>query len=286
MTETTQRILVAVAGIPLAIGVVYLGGWVLAILTVVVTLLAALEFYHLCEKKGAQPLPILGGALAASFVFAAALRPDEGPVGFELIFILGMLIVATAAIWLRGVEGQPLLAVSTTLMGAGYAGALLSFGLFLRHLPGSGDALHGTLLLCAPLVLTWTSDTSAFFVGRRFGRHRLIPRVSPGKTVEGAIGALVGGLVVGWGYAYVLEPFATYRITPLEGAMLGLLISVVAQVGDLVESMIKRDAAVKDSGSLLPGHGGVLDRFDSLLYTLPVAYFFFRYAIGPFHGGG
>lgn len=286
MTETTQRVLVAAVGIPLAIGVVFVGGWALAALVAVIAILAALEFYRLSELKGAEPMPILGAVLAAAFVALAALRIEAGPPAFGALVIVATLAVATVAIWARGIEGQPILSISTTLTGAVYTGGLLTFGLFLRHLPDHDGALHGTAIVCAPLLLTWTSDTFAYFVGRRFGKHKLIPRVSPGKTVEGAVGAVVGSVLVGIGYSMLLASFASYRTTPLEGALLGLLVSVVAQVGDLAESLFKRDAGVKDSGTLLPGHGGALDRFDSLLFTLPIAYYFFRYWVGPIAVGG
>jgi phosphatidate cytidylyltransferase len=285
VTETTQRVLVAAVGIPLAVGVVFIGGWALGVLLAAIAVLAALEFFRMAAAKGALPLRVLGAGIAALFVVVAAIQPGAGPVAFGTLVTLALLSIASAAIWTRGVEGQPLLSISTTVTGAIYAG-LLSFGLFLRHLPGNEGAWHGTALVFAPVLLTWTSDTFAYFVGRRWGRNKLIPRVSPGKTVEGAIGAVVGSLLVAIAYAQVLAQFSTYRPTILQAAVLGLVISVVAQVGDLAESLLKRDAGVKDSGTLLPGHGGALDRFDSLLFTLPVAYFFLRYWVGPFLVGG
>lgn len=280
MTETTQRVVVAAVGIPLAVGAVFLGGWVLAALLVAIAVLGTLEFYRMAEHREARPLPYLGAATAAGFVVLAALNPDAGPAGYGVLVTVATLGIATVAIWTRGVEGQPLLSVSTTLTGAVYAGALLSFGIFLRHLPGNQGALHGTALVFAPVLLTWTSDTFAYFVGRRWGTRKLIPRVSPGKTVQGAIGAVVGSVLVGAAYSLVLQSFGSYRTTLLQAAFLGLVVSVAAQVGDLAESLLKRDAGVKDSGKLLPGHGGALDRFDSLLFTLPLAYFFFRYWVG------
>jgi phosphatidate cytidylyltransferase len=281
-SETTQRLLVAAAGIPIAIGAVYLGGWVLAALLAVLATLAALEFFRMAEMRQVMALRLLGGTMAAGFVVLAAGAPSLGPngVGFALLIVVGLLLCTISAIWERGVEGQPLLAVSTTLTGAIYTGALLSFGLFLRHLPLHEGALHGTVLVLFPVVLTWSSDTFAYFAGRRWGTRKLIPRVSPGKTVQGAIGAVVGTVLVAVLYTFLLARFPTYRIGIVEAVLFGLLISVAAQVGDLVESLFKRDAGVKDSGTLFPGHGGALDRLDSLLFTLPVAYLFFRYVVG------
>ncbi|HET8656923.1 MAG TPA: phosphatidate cytidylyltransferase [Longimicrobiaceae bacterium] len=287
MSETTQRVIVAAIGIPVAVVVVFLGGWVLAALLVVLSVLSALEFYRMAARKGAEPMRALGATLAGAFVVvAAASLPDLGtPAGFGLLVTLATLAVTAYAIWDRGVEGQPLLSISTTLTGALYTGGLLSFGLFLRHLPGIVDAWHGTALVFAPILLTWTSDTCAYFVGRAWGTRKLIPRVSPGKTVQGAIGAMVGSIVIALLYSRVLDRFPTYRLSLTQAAVFGLYISVVAQVGDLVESLLKRDAGVKDSGTLLPGHGGALDRFDSLLFTLPLAYLFLRHWVGLVGGG-
>ena len=282
VSELGKRVGVAAVGIPIAVGVVYLGGWALAALLVAVSVLAALEFYRLVEQKQVAPLRWPGAALAALFVVAAALsEPGRELAGLGLLAVLGTLVLATAAIWMRGVEGQPLLSVSTTLAGSLYTGGLLSFGYLLRHLPGVDDPRHGAALVFAPLLLTWTSDTFAYFAGRMWGTRKLIPRVSPGKTVQGALGAVVGTVAVAVLYARLLDTFpGDYRMDLVVAALFGLLMSVAAQVGDLAESLLKRDAGVKDSGTLLPGHGGALDRFDSLLFTLPLAYFFFRLLAG------
>jgi phosphatidate cytidylyltransferase len=276
-SELAQRVLVALVGVPIAIGVVYLGGWVLAALLALVAVIAAYEFYRMAERKGARPLAVAGASLAGGFVGAAAVSGPGGELlGLAVVAVLGTLGLATAAIWARGVEGEPLLSVSTTLAGALYTGGLLSFGYLLRHLPGVDDPRHGAALVLAPVLLTWTSDTFAYFVGRRWGTRKLIPRVSPGKTVQGALGAVVGTVLVALLYARLLDAFPGYRMSLPVAALFGVLISVAAQVGDLAESLLKRDAGVKDSGTLLPGHGGALDRFDSLLFTLPLAYLFLR----------
>ena len=275
-SETGTRVAVAAIGIPITVGLIYLGGWALAGLLGVAAVLAAREFYAMAERTTARPLRLLGCGVAAGFVVLAALDPAAGPrqAGFGMLIAAALIAISTLAIWVRGVEGQPLLSISTTLTGAIYTGALLSFALFLRHLPGAVDARHGTALVLAPVLLTWTSDTFAYFTGRAWGTRKLIPRVSPGKTVQGAAGAVVGSMLVALAYAQLLDGFPVYHLGTLEALLFGLLISVTAQVGDLVESLLKRDVGVKDSGVLLPGHGGALDRFDSLFFTLPVAYFF------------
>lgn len=281
-SETTQRVAVAAVGIPLALAAVYAGRWVLGALLTLIAVIAALEFGRMAARKEGHPIRLLTAGGAAGFILLATLFPAGGAAGagFAGWTVLLVLVAATAAIWTRGVTGQPLLAISTTVFGAIYTGGLLAYGLFLRHLPGLQDPWHGTALLFAPVLLTWVSDTSAYFAGRQWGRRKLIPRVSPGKTVEGSLGALVGSVIAAAAYATLLSRFATYRISLPEAIGFGLLVSISAQVGDLAESLLKRDAGFKDSGALLPGHGGALDRFDSLLFTLPIAYVFYRYLVG------
>lgn len=280
-SETTKRVAVAAIGIPVAVSAVYAGRWILGALLTLIAVIAALEFRRMAARKEGHPLRLLMAGGAAGFVLLATLFPSGGAAGagFAGWTALLVLATATAAIWARGVTGQPLLAISTTVLGAVYTGGLLAYGLFLRHLPGVQGAWHGTALLFAPVLITWVSDTCAYFAGRRWGRRKLIPKVSPGKTVEGSIGALVGSVLAAAAYTVLLSRFPTYRITLIEAIGFGLMISVAAQVGDLAESLLKRDAGFKDSGALLPGHGGALDRFDSLLFTLPIAYAFFRYLV-------
>jgi phosphatidate cytidylyltransferase len=123
------------------------------------------------------------------------------------------------------------------------------------------------------MVLTWLTDSGAFFAGKAFGRRKLMPSVSPGKTWAGAIGGLGLSVIGSWGYVtFLLQPSAKLGLTWTGIVILGVVIGIVAQIGDLVESLLKRQAGVKDSSTLIPGHGGVLDRTDSLLFTLPVGY--------------
>jgi phosphatidate cytidylyltransferase len=280
-SETLTRTAVAAVGIPVALAAVYLGGWVLGGLLALCASLAVLELFRMSATRGAAPLAAAGVAGTAALVLAATFDPAAGLANPLLPGALVLLVLAatTASIWTHGVERQPLLSVSVTVFGAAYT-SLLLFGVLLRHLPGIESAWHGTFLLFAPVVLTWLSDTYAYFAGRAWGKRKLIPRVSPGKTVAGAVGAVVGTVPSALAYTWVLGHWTTYRPGWVEAAVFGLLVSVAAQVGDLVESLLKRDAGVKDSGRLLPGHGGALDRFDSLLFTLPLGYVFFRWVVG------
>jgi phosphatidate cytidylyltransferase len=280
--ETATRTAVAAVGIPIAVGAMYLGGWVLAVLLALCAVLATRELFRMAELKRAFPIGWVGMGGAALLIALAAVHPDRGvdsplPLAGAVVILLAAL---TAAIWQNGVAGEPLLSIAVTWMGATYP-ALLAFALFLRELPDTVGALHGTAILLFPVVLTWLSDTFAYFAGRMWGKKKLIPRVSPGKTVAGALGAVIGTPLTAVGYALFLQRFATWRPGLAEAAAFGLAVSIAAQVGDLAESLLKRDVGVKDSGKLLPGHGGALDRFDSLFFTLPLGYAFFVLLVGP-----
>jgi phosphatidate cytidylyltransferase len=187
--------------------------------------------------------------------------------------MLALLTLFAASIFVRGVHGKPLAAVAVTVIGVLYTGASIGFGYSLRHHSLVGTRMAGTALVLLPLLLTWASDTGAYFVGRAVGRRKLIPSVSPGKTVEGALGGLVLTVLICWAYTRgVLEPRAQVSMPLWAIVLFGAAISVAAQFGDLFESLLKREAGVKDSSGFIPGHGGFLDRFDSLFFVLPVAY--------------
>jgi len=282
-SELGKRVAVAAIGIPVALGIIYLGGWALAVLLAVIAALGAREYYRLARTRGVLPLEGIGAAGAAAFVLLAPAVPGFGALHwFATLFFV--LFVSAAAIWLRGVEGRPLESAATTITGALLAGATLSFAWALRDLPGSLDhprpALAGSALLAFPLAVTWINDTLAYFGGRALGRHKLIPRVSPGKTVEGAISGLAGGVLAAVLWSGVVLRAVEIEVPTAAAVLAGIGLAVAAQIGDLAESLLKRDAGVKDSGALLPGHGGVLDRFDALYFTIPIAYVFFLMVLG------
>lgn len=272
----------AVVAAPAAIVVIYLGGLPLAILLAIAAGLGAWELYRMAQHAGIPALDAIGIPLAALvplLVHAHYLRLFTVPL--EVMALVPLLLL-TVAIWARGVAGKPLASAAVTVFGVMYVGTL-AFGYALRYHPYAAgrnpvgpdavDPAAGTAVVALPVLLTWASDTGAYFAGRAFGKRKLIPSVSPGKTVAGAIGGLVLSVVVCWAYAqWVLRPVALLGMTTLDAVLFGALVSVAAQVGDLAESLLKRDTGVKDSSHIIPGHGGVLDRFDSLLFVLPVAW--------------
>ena len=284
MSELTKRTLFALAAVPVALGIVYLGGPLLAALLSVMAGIGAWELFRMARARGIDAMDWVGIPFAAAVPWAVWATLD-GRIEIPLsVPAVAALVVLAAAIWERGIEGRPLAVVGVTLFGVLYTGVMLSFGLAIRYHefadPAGVAPASGTALVLLPMLLTWASDTGAYFFGRLFGRHKLIRAVSPGKTVEGAIGGLVLSVAVCWAYVHwVLAPWGHLALEPVGIVLFGILVSVAAQIGDLAESLLKRDAGVKDSSGIIPGHGGILDRFDSLLFVLPVAAMAFEWRL-------
>jgi phosphatidate cytidylyltransferase len=279
LSNLAARVVVAVVAIPAIIAAVYAGGAVFAIVLGVVAALAARELFEIAAQGGYTPLRRAGIAIA--FLLPLAVHFFRaGRFAPPVIALGAMVIVALliAALWRRPPDRHPLGAVATTLLGVCYTGLLLSFAYALRYHNYVVTARAGTALVLYPLVLTWISDTAGYFVGRALGRHKLMPSVSPGKTVEGAAGALAFTMLASWAYVrFALVPIASLGMRLWVALALGAAIGAAVQLGDLVESLLKREGGVKDSSHLLPGHGGVLDRIDGMLFALPVAYFLFTF---------
>ena len=272
MNELTRRILFALIGAPLTVGLIYAGGWIFTAALGAVAAIGAWELFRMAREGAAEPLDMAGISLAAII----PLLVHASYLGVYRVTLTDMVLVFLAllasVIWLRGVSRKPLVSFSVTLAGIIYA-ALVTYMYPLRYHDYAVGAVAGTVLVMFPITVTWATDTGAYAFGRMFGKHKLIPSVSPSKTVEGALGGLVLSLVGTWAYVVLLlKPFAHLSLTSSGIVALALAIGIVGQVGDLAESLLKRDAGVKDSSKLLPGHGGILDRFDSLLFVLPVAY--------------
>jgi phosphatidate cytidylyltransferase len=285
MSELTRRVLFAVVAAPVVLVILVAGGAPLAALLAVASAVAAWEFYRLARSAGNQPFDDIGIGLAgltplavhARYLGLYAVRPVD--------VLVVLLIVCTLALWMRGSQGQPMASLGVTVLGVLYTGCTLSFAYMLRYheyaLGGRQiviGSLHvpiaaGGALVGLPVILTWLTDIGAYTFGRLMGRRKLMPAVSPGKTVAGAVGGVATSIVATYLYVwFVLRPVAQLGLTPLGVIVFGLAVSVAAQAGDLFESLLKREAGVKDSSQLIPGHGGVLDRLDSLFFVLPVAY--------------
>lgn len=281
-SDVARRAGVAIVGIPLVLLALYLGGWILGALVAAVAGVAVHELYGLSRARGIRPFEIAGIAGSVALVLLATARPtvaDAAAPAAALVMLVALICLG-AAVWLRWPGGEPLAAVGATITGMVYVGGSLAFIPLLRGLPYTapgaltGNRWDATAFVLLPLLTTWANDTAAYFVGRAVGHRRLARDVSPAKSVEGAVAGLLAAMLVAVGVSWwSLSDLPFLAVHPLDAAWIGLLLGVAAQVGDLAESVLKREAGVKDSGRALPGHGGFLDRVDALLFAGPAAWF-------------
>ena len=247
---------------PIAILIVLPGGWWTLVGMFAVACWAAFEFSRLMSQGGHRPSLAFLVAVEAVFFLDAA-----WPVGQALQPALLAVMLVTISIQLfRKDLTQPTVDWALSLAGGVYFGWLLVHFVYVRQLPG------GLAWILSALLVTWACDSGAYFVGRAIGRHKLYPRLSPGKTWEGIAGGVGGGLLAGALVGCLSEHFLG-SIGLLPGVALGLMVSIVSPIGDLVISMMKREVGAKDSGSVIPGHGGVLDRTDSLLFVVTATFY-------------
>jgi phosphatidate cytidylyltransferase len=272
MSELAKRVVVALIIAPIAIAAAWFGDAALATLLSIVSGIAAWELCRMARGKGIETLDGLTiAAAAAAPLLSHATRLDVLRLP-AAAFATALLVLMTVVVFRRGLEERPLTAVSVSLFVVLYTGGMLSFAYDLRYHNYAVGRTSQSLLLLLPVLLTWASDVGAYFTGRLIGRTKLMPSVSPAKTVEGSLGGIVLSVAIGWLYVrYLLVPSGQLGLSPLGVVLFGVVIAVAAQLGDLFESLLKREAGVKDSSSLLPGHGGFLDRVDSVLFVLPVA---------------
>jgi len=257
-----QRIITAVVGVPLIILAVWFGDPWFSLLIAAVVLLGTFEFYHMPTNLNKRyPLTYFG----SSWAVVLALSPHYT----NILPIVITAPVVISLVWLLRLSPQEKAFYDWAWLVAGvfYLGWMLSYWVNLRILE------EGRGWICLAILTTFASDTGAFFIGRAWGKHKLAFAISPGKTWEGAIGGLLSAIIA----AVAISKIPILFPSSLEyqlAILLGFLVSLFAQLGDLVESLLKRNMGVKESGKLLPGHGGILDRFDSLIFVGPVVYYY------------
>lgn len=261
-TFDLRRLYTALLLIPTLYAVIrYLPPVACTVLAFLIGSLALYEFYRVCFRERANRL-LIGIGLATMAQWFASYH-FTGP-RIEYLFAGVVLALLLPLVMRKGLEHH-LVDSAITFLGVLYIGIALSYLIVLRSFPS------GEFLILFVLLITWAADTGAYYVGRTLGRHPLAPVISPKKTIEG----LVGGLVFAMTAAYLARswiPF--YTLTLVDSAVLGATVTIAGLAGDLVESALKRSVGVKDSGGLLPGHGGMLDRIDSLLFTGPTFYYY------------
>jgi len=270
-----QRIVVAAIAIPLVAGVVWLGGWVLAGVLAVLGVLGTREVYDFARRQGIEPLERTGWLAAAAIpVLAYWVKGSEIHWAEPALYLAAvwLMVVMTIAMGRRGPTGRPLTAIAVTIFGALYASGLLSFLIAIRH-GGVAVIRPGAyfLLTLFPLVITWICDTAAMATGSALGGPKLAPILSPKKTYSGAIGGMLGGVITALAVGQFVSNRQGWHFSDGQLLLFGLVVSMVGQIGDVAESLLKREVALKDSSSLIPGHGGVLDRLDSRYFVSPGA---------------
>lgn len=267
-----KRIATALVGIPVAVYVINYGQWLFGITVSFLALAAWHEYCVMVGRGGHYPsrlLGFIGVALVLGCAWIGNSQETVTVITFITLIVLGKTVFSYGKF--------SLVDAAFTLLGFLYIALPFSHLLLLRFLDpslsgGSSAGMSmGALFLWIAFIGTWASDTFAYLVGSKFGKVKLCPAISPGKTREGAIGGLLGSIlsVVIFGYIFHIELLHLF--------FMGLFVGLAAPFGDLVESSLKRFCCVKDSGKLLPGHGGVLDRFDSIMFTVPAVYYYIQF---------
>lgn len=281
--EVLTRVMSALVAIPIAVFLIFFpGGLPFAIAIGIIAIWGAHEYYVGVRRLGARPVEVLGLLAVALFV-VSALKYEPQQISSIFPAVLTLLFIISFCVELARPKRAPLVNVGATIFGAIYVGWLIMHLVVLRGTKGdivvagySSDA--GAWLVMMAFICTWASDTGAYFVGKFFGKRKIAPNLSPNKTLEGCIGgfagALASALIVGW----------VIHLPWYHALALGSLMGVLCQLGDLSESAIKREVGLKDFGHVLPGHGGVLDRMDSMLFTGPAMYYYVVLFLGAWKG--
>ncbi|MFH1784187.1 MAG: phosphatidate cytidylyltransferase [bacterium] len=260
-----KRIIVALIGIPLILFLIHIGGITFLLFVLIVMAMGLREFYSLIRKESLESLKVVGILSALYLGISTYMNVDT--VGLGLFVSVLIIILFLTRVYTKNIETSvPDIAV--TLLGVFYVGWLLSHLISLRQLPHFGREY--TFLV---FLTTWSIDNGAYVVGMTMGKHKAIPKISPKKSIEGIVGGLTGGIIAVLIAKWWFLPNLSYT----HSIGIGLLLGVMGQLGDLAESLIKREANVKDTGSFLPGHGGILDRFDSIFFTAPVLYYYIKF---------
>lgn len=254
-----KRLITVSVATPIVIAAVYWSAWSYFFLFLLIAVGAMLEFYKLAKRSGARPSSawgVLSGVLTYTLVFAYT----SGHIPSKFLYVLWPVITLVYPIELYKREATPFTNIAYTLLGIAYAGIPFA----LLHLIAFVQGTYHYEMVLGTLLVVWANDTGAYLVGSRLGKHKLFLRISPQKSWEGALGGAALAFIVSYGIAHYLS-------NPHWGLWLGIgsIIVVAGTYGDLVESMFKRSLHLKDSGEILPGHGGFLDRFDSFLLAIP-----------------
>jgi len=263
-----ERLFTVLVAVPIIFACTYFGGIWFFLLVSVLAAISINEFYNLMKKKGFNPYYTLGNffsLLIIILIHNTLKHPDWEPVS-SAILTAAIISCFCAGIFIRR-SAQATANISVTVLGILYVGWLFSYLVLLRALTDNG------IFLFFLMFAVWIADTLAYIVGKKIGKRQLSPYISPKKTVEGAIAGFVGAMIAAIAFGMLYEN-TLIPVNMMHYLLMGALIGVFAQISDISESIIKRDAGVKDSSNIVPGHGGVLDRMDSFIFTAPILYYY------------
>ncbi len=268
-----RRILVAAVAIPVALAAIRVGGWLLAVLVGGLGAVGAVEFYRMARLAGSWPLSGIGAGAAAVLPIVAYWAITGGAGSADVLLFGGPLLMMLTVLvaMARGPMSKPMASVAITFLGVVYPSGLLTFVVILRHGLDASTPWAATWLVLLPMILIWVGDSVAMTMGGILGGPRLWPGLSPKKTWSGSLSGTMSALVIAPVFGvFVLQRFSI-RMEAWQLVVFALAVSIMGQLGDLAESLFKREAGVKDSGKFFSEHGGVLDRLDALYWGLPVA---------------
>ena len=262
MNNFFKRTLTAGGFVAVLLGCTYYSQISFSILFFIITIIGVWEFYSLAEKGDSKPQKITGTVVAAVF-FVSNVLVSKGIVNHSLLFLNIPLLFLIFIAELYTKSKDPFSNIGYTLLGIVYVAVPFSLLNYILTYTGT----YSYELLFGIFFILWSNDTGAYLAGSAFGKNKLFPRISPGKSWEGSIGGAIASFIV----AYIISGWYT-SITKIDWVIIAAILIVIGTLGDLVESLYKRSLNVKDSGTLLPGHGGILDRFDSLLMAIPFVF--------------
>ncbi|MGE5430143.1 MAG: phosphatidate cytidylyltransferase [Syntrophomonadaceae bacterium] len=266
--NTATRIIVSVAAIPLILLACYFGSHFFLLFIAAIGAAAFWEFSHMARNKNAFALDALGLIAVLLIITNAYYRFMD----FKMLVYFVVVLLLVYELFRN--KSSAIFNLGTTLLGIFYiglfSGSMIEIREYFPH-----DYKEGGILMISILVAIWVCDSAAFFAGSALGKHKLFPRVSPKKSWEGAIAGFIAAVIA----MIVMKILFLHPLSVADSAVIGLVVGTIGQIGDLTESLIKRDAGVKDSSNIIPGHGGIFDRFDSLLLSSPVVYLYLVYFV-------
>lgn len=257
-----KRTVTTIVVVPLIFLAILCRGFPFYIVVLIIALLGLRELYSIAHKQGYKVSYILGSILTSYFILILVCDIYSLNYYIKNIFITFFLILYLIFQLFKKNYSKVLAEISITIFGSIYLGYLFSFIIKIKDLP------NGNYYLISLLIITWANDVGAYLIGAKLGKNKIFPKISPKKTIEGSI----GGIAFSVAAAFFLKNWLNLAF--IELLSLGLIISIIAQLGDLYESVLKRGSKIKDSGNLVPGHGGILDCIDGLIFTAPVFYYY------------